>query len=357
MDLYSTYTLNRVIVPRLRTMPKLFMTLFPQVVQSDKEEILYDTTKTKRPGVTPFVHPMAKGKVIEGMGYSTKSLKPAYLKDIRVHTPHQNLKRRAGEALGGTLTPEQRLMAAVASDVQDQVDIFNNRLEVMAAEAAIYGTQTIKGEGFDAVVDFQKSANSKTVLSGASKWDDSNITVETIFGQLEDIAEDMRDRIGQTPDYVLMDPLAWQKLRAKLMATDKGGAKYLDKQNRGFDRVSIDLTPVLAGEMGLQAKGSFGDIPIFTFQSEYVDPETGTVKKIMPDNTVLMIARSRFEGVRHFGAIQSINPQTEEFVLNPMEYYASSWTEKNPAARYLQLESAPLMVGYYPDAVQTITVA
>lgn len=357
MDLYSTYSLNRVIVPRLRTMPKFFLTLFPEVVQSDKEEILYDTTKAIRPGVTPFVHPMAQGKVIEGAGYSTRSIKPAYLKDLRAHTPHQALKRRAGEALGGSLTQEQRLMAAIAADQQDQLDRFNNRLEVMAAEAAIFGKQTIKGNGFDAVVDFQKSAASKTVLAGAAKWDDADMTVEKMFGQLEDLAEDMRDRVGQTPDYVVMDPLSWKLMRTKLMASDKGGAKYLDKQNKGFDRVQVDLTPTLAGQMGLQAKGSFGDIPIFTFQSEYVDPETGTVTKVMPANTVLMIARTRFEGVRHFGAIQSIDPQTEQFVLNPMEYFASSWVERNPTARMLQLESAPLLAGYYPDAVQTITVA
>lgn len=357
MDLYSTYSLNRVVVPTLRTMPKLFLTLFPEVIQSDKEEILWDVTKAIRPGATPFVHPMAKGKVIEGTGYSTKSLKPAYLKDIRLHTPHQNLKRRAGEALGGSLTQQQRLLAAVASDLQDQMDRFNNRLEVMAAEAVIKGTQTIKGQGFDELVDFGRSAASKTVNSGAAKWDDAGMTLDKAMGQLEDLAEDMRDRVGQTPDYIVMDPKAWKLLRALLAAADKGGAKYLDKMNKGYERVSVDLTPSLAGQMGLRGYGSLGDIPLFTFQSEYVDPETGTVKKIMPDNTVLMIAKGRFQGVRHFGAIQSMNPQTEEFVLNPMEYFASSWVEEEPAARYLRLESAPLLVPYYPDAVQTVTVA
>ena len=126
--------------------------------------------------------------------------------------------------------------------------------------------------------------------------------------------------------------------------------------NRGYDRVSVDLTPNMAGQLGLQAKGSVGDVPIFTFQSEYVDPETGARTKIMPDNTVLMISRSKVHGVRHFGAIQSMD-ENENFVLNPMEYFASSWTERNPTMRMLQLESAPLMVPYYPDAVQTITVA
>lgn len=355
MDLYSTYTLNRVVRPALRTMPKLFLTLFPEMVQSDKEEILFDVEKTTRPRITPFVHPLAKGKVVEGKGYSTKSVKPAYLKDVRVHYPHQNLKRRAGEALGGSLTVQQRMLAAISSDMQDQMDMFGNRLEAMAAEAVIHGTQTIKGEGFDELVDFQRSAASKTALTSTDAWDHADMTVDKMFKKLEDIAEDFRDRTGSVPDFFLADPKAWGLMRDKLLASDKGGAKYLDKNNRAFDRVSVDLTPSLAGQMGLQAKGSFGDIPIFTFQSEYMDPEDGQMKKIMPDNTVLMIARSRLIGVRHFGAIQSID-ENDNIITNPMEYFASSWTERNPARRMLQLESAPLMVPYYPNAVQTITV-
>lgn len=355
--LFGTYKLNRVIRPMLRSMPKLFLSLFPEMVQSDTGLILYDTTKTKRPGVTPFVHPMARGKVVENQGYSTNAIKPAYLKDIRVHTAHQALKRLAGEALGGSMTQAQRMMAAVAMDMQDQMDMLENRLEVMAAEAVIYGTQTVKGEGFNDRVDFRRSAASKTVLAGTAAWSHPDITIDAMFGQMEDIAEDMRNRIGMTPGFFLFDPEAWKLMRAKLLASDKGGAKYLDKQNRGYDRINVDLTPSMAGEMGLQAKGSFGDIPIFTYQSEYVDPETGTLTRVMPANTVLMIAKSRLEGVRHYGAIQSMDPKTQEFVLSPMEYFYSSWAENEPPARFLRLESAPLMVPYYPDAVQTVTVA
>ncbi len=358
MDLYSTYTLNGVVVPALRTMPKLFLTLFPSVVQSDKEEVLVDYEKTTRPRITPFVHPMAKGKVIEGVGYNTRSLKPAYLKDIRSHYPHKALKRRAGEPLGGTLTVEQRMLANLINDQQDQMNMFQNRLEVMAAEAVIHGRATISGEGFgtgvDAVlVDFGRSASTKVALSGTSKWSDANITIDQIFAQLEDWVEAYRDMHGLVPDFFVMDPKAWQLLRAKLTAD--AGKKYLDTTMKGYERISVDLTPSTAGQMGLQAKGSFGDIPIFTFQSEYQDPDTAVMKKIMPDYTVLLINRSHLEGVRHFGAIQSID-ENDNMVLNAMEYFSSSWTERNPAQRLIQLESAPLIVPYRPNAVWTYTV-
>lgn len=359
MDLYSTYYLNGVVVPALRTMPKLFLTLFPMVQQSDKEEVLVDYEKTTRPRITPFVHPMAKGKVIEGVGYSTRSLKPAYLKDIRAHYPHKALKRRAGEALGGSLTVEQRMLANLVADQQDQMNMLQNRLEVMAAEAVIHGRATISGEGFGygadaAVVDFGRSNSTKVALSGTSKWDDANITIDQIFQEMEDWVEAYRDMHGVVPDFYLMDPKAWKLLRAKL--TGDAGKKYLDTTLKGYERISVDLTPSTAGIMGLQAKGSFGDIPIFTFQSEYQDPDTAVMKKVMPDNTVLLINRGHLEGVRHYGAIQSID-ENENMVLNAMEYFSSSWTERNPPQRIIQLESAPLLVPYRPNAVWTYTVA
>lgn len=354
MDLYSTYFLNGVVIPQMRTMPKFFLTLFPEVVQSDKEEVLVDYESTTRPRITPFVHPMAKGKVIEGVGYSTRSLKPAYLKDVRAHYPHKALKRRAGEALGGSLTTEQRMLANLVADQQDQYNMFQNRLEVMASEAIIHGKATIKGEGFDALVEFGRSADTNIALLNTAKWDDPACTIDHIFGQLEDWAEMYRDKHGVVPDFYLLDPKAWQLMRAKL--TDDAAKKYLDKNQKGYERISVDLTPSLAGQMGLQAKGSFGDIPIFTFQSEYQDPDVAVMRKVMPDNTVLVMNKEHIAGVRHFGAIQSVD-EADNLVLNAMEYFSSTWTERNPAQRLLQLESAPLLVPYRPNAVFTIKVA
>lgn len=359
MDIYSTYYLNGVVVTGLRTMPKLFSQMFTETILSDKEEIAFDEATTVRPRLTPFVHPMAKGRVVEGLGYQTRSLKPAYVKDIRAHYPHKYQKRMAGEDFGGTMTTDQRMRAALAADVQDQLDMLNNRFEAMAAEAVIYGTQTIKGEGFDSLVDFGRDPATKIALSGADKWDTLPATptkeqcvafLDKVFGQLEAWAEMMRDNVSATPSFILMDSKAWGHIRRALSFVDASGT-LLDKSNKGYDRISVDLTPSMAGEMGLNAKGTFGDFPIFTFQSEYMDPETGQMKRLMPDNTVLLIARSMLMGVRHFGAILDID------VLRPLPYWSDSWTEKNPSVRMLQLQSAPLMVPYRPNAVLTVTVA
>lgn len=352
MDIFSTYYLNGVIVQNIRPMAKLFMQFFPSVIQSDKEEIITDYTKNHRARLTPFVHPMAKGKVVEGLGYSTKSLKPAYLKDIRAHYPHKYQKRMAGENFGGTMTTEQRMKAAIAADIQDQRDMLENRLEVMAAEAVIHGTATIKGEGFDSKVEFGRSASTFVTLSGTSAWNHADMTLGKIFGHLEDLAEQMRDHSGAVPNVFVMDSKAWQHIRNVIakVGEEKINA-WLDRSNKAADFIKLNLAPTIGAIDGLNFKGTFGDFPIYTFQSAYQDPEDGKIKQIMPENTLLMISSSQLDGVRHYGAIHDVD------VMRPMPFYASSWIEKNPSVRMLQLESAPLLVPYRPDSVFTVKVA
>ena len=338
MDLYSTHRLNR-IVTDLRTMPKFFLQFFPEVVEQNTEEVLIDYVEGK-PRITPFVHPMREGRVVEDKGFSTRSVRPAYLKDKRVHNPLKAIKRRAGEAIGGSLTPEQRLRMTLVSDLQDQLDMLDNRLEVMAAEAVIYGRATIKGDGFDSVVDFGRKAENTIALAGTDKWTDAGSDKGR---QLEDWDEQLRDVSGGNTDMVVMDKKAWQLLRA-----DEKLFKLLDVR-RGFEGVNLNLAPMKDVE-GLSFKGYYGDFPIYVYQSSYTDPLTGQTVQVMPDNTVLMISR-RIEGVRHYGAIMDVD------VLRPQAYHVKSWLQEDPSVRYLLMQSAPLLVPYRMNAVLRIQVA
>ena len=85
-DIYSTGFLNRV-VDELAPVPTVFLEMFfPEVLNHDTEEVYFDKV-TDKPRLTPFVHPLSEGKIVDSLGYSTKSVKPAYVKDLRVHNP------------------------------------------------------------------------------------------------------------------------------------------------------------------------------------------------------------------------------------------------------------------------------
>lgn len=339
IDIYSTAFVNRV-VDDLIPVPQVFLDLFfPEVLTHDTEEVYIDKAADK-PRLTPFVHPLSEGKVVDSLGYTTKAVKPAYLKDLRVHDATKAIKRRAGEQLTGSLSLQQRQQANLVADLADQMRNFRRRLEVMAIEAVRDGQITVKGDGFDAVVSFGRDNSLTDTLTLTDRWN-ASLDVD-IPGQLEDWSARIASFDGSV-DAVIMDPKAW-----KLMQANNKVRALLDIR-RG-DTSSLVISPETAIRTGIQYKGMVGSFPIWVYTGSYIDPADGQTKKYMPDYTVVLAGR-RLEGVRHFGAIMDVD------VLQAREMYAQSWTEKNPSRRMLMLESAPLLVPYRPNSSMKITVA
>jgi hypothetical protein len=339
IDIYSTAYLNR-LVEQFSPVPSVFLDMFfPEVLTHETEEVYFDKVKDK-PRLTPFVHPLHQGKIVDSQGYETRSVKPAYVKDLRVHNPLKALKRRAGEPLLGTLSPQARQRLNLAADMADQDRMLARRMEVMAIEAIVHGRATIIGEGFNSVVTFGRDASLDVELLSAAKWDAA--TSPDIMQQLEDWSGQIADFDGMV-DVVVMDRKAWALLRknTQVMA-------LLDR-TRG-DSSTLRLDPLKAKQVGAQYKGNLGEFEIWVYSGTYIDPADGQTKPFIPDNTVVL-AGSRVEGVRHFGAIMDVD------VLEARERYVTSWVERNPSRRMLSLESAPILVPYRPNSSMKIKVA
>lgn len=338
MDIYSTAFLNRV-VDELQPVPTVFLdAFFPEVLTHDTEDVYIDKVVDK-PRITPFVHPLHQGKIVDSIGYSTRSVKPAYVKDLRVHNAQKALKRMAGEGLMGTMSPAQRQQANIVADIADQNRMLLRRMEVMAIEAVMNGTQTIIGEGFNAVIDYGRDASLTDTLTGTDVW--NHATPPDIMAQFEDWSQEIADFDG-IGEVVFMDAKAWRLLQKNTKV-----ASLLDI--RKGDESSLIISPQVAKKVGVQYKGSLGQFPIYVYSGTYIDPADGQTKKFIPDNTVVMAGR-RLEGVRHFGAIMDVD------VLVARDRYATSWTERNPSRRMLSMESAPLLVPYRPNGAKKVTV-
>lgn len=342
MDLYSTYTLNG-LVARIRPVPAFFLSFFPSVIEHETEEVYFDVADDK-PRLAPFVNPLREGKLVESLGYSTKNVRPAYIKDKRVHDVSKPLKRIAGEGLGGTLTNDQRAQARLVQDLDDQQKMLRRRLEVMSAEAVIWGKVTVTGDGFDSiVVSFGRDPALDVVLSGGDMW--SAATPPDIGSQLESWDQLLLDKSGYNTTHVIMDAKAW-----KLMRKDEKLMKLLDVR-RGADTVGVNVAPMLAME-GVSYKGMYGEFPIFVYSHSYVDPVDNTTKQVMPDNTVVLVSQAALEGVRHFGAIKDLDAG-----LQALQSFTKSWTVPDPSARFLLMQSAPITAPHRPNASMRIVVA
>lgn len=342
MDIFDTHVLNGVVDERVEPVNFLTNTFFGEVSESEEETIYFDRTAERRL-VTPFVSPLHEGKVITEAGYETDSFKPAYAKDLRIFNPRKGFKRRPGEKIGGQLTPQQRLEAAVAFNIDEQLAMLNRRFEVMAGDVLVNGKATISGEAYPTkIVDFKRKAELRDVLAGADQWAAGKAGM---IQQLEDWAQMVFDASGVAPDRAVMTSDAW-----KLLKTDPAFDKLIDTTKAQTGGAVIQTGPTLFKKDGVRKVGVAGDLELYVYSGRYVDPEDMQEKDILPAFTVL-VGSPGVDGVRHFGAIQDLDAG-----LQARQYFVKSWTVPNPSARYLLMQSAPLLVPYRVNAVGAFTV-
>lgn len=341
LNLYGTYELNRIVDEIIKPMPQLFVdTFFPEIAVSESQTIFFDLTTNNKPRITPFVSPLVAGKLVEDKGFTTESFKTAYVKDKRAINPLKTLKRRAGEPFGGALSMQQREQAILLEQLQDQQDMFRRRLEVMAVEAILSGTQTVVGEGVNAVVNFQRDAGNTIVLTSTAKWDTSGKTNQA--DDLETWSQLLLEKCGSGRGTVIMDAKAW-----KLFRLTKDVDKLLDKSNKLSDVSNLDVAPRFRAEEA-SYKGHLGDFEIWVYAGKYTN-DAGATVNMLPDNTVLLIGN--VEGVQHYGAILDLR------ALIAQPTFVKSWEEEDPSVRYTLFQSAPLLVPYRKNAVIRVTVA
>jgi hypothetical protein len=333
-DTFSTGVLMGVVqdlkVPRSALLDRYF----GSVMTFDTEEVYFDVIPGKR-RIAPFVSPNVAGQVVDSKGFSTKTFKPAYLKDKRVFQPARAFKRAVGEQVGGaSLSPTQRMQLHLATEMQDQIDMVTRRLEVMASEALRLGTVTVAGDNYPSVtVNYGRTAgNTIANLTSTARWGDSapvpldNLQTWALLGG---------QNSGAHPVDVVMGTTAWAAFRKDTEV--KARLLAINTMNQNMEQASA--------EEGLRYMGTLDGFNIFVYAGWYIDPATGNETEIWPAKSVALLS-SAVEGTRAFGAIQD-----EELGFVAAQYAPKSWTEKDPAVRYLMMQSAPLTVLGRPDAV------
>ena len=336
MDLFSTNVLTGAI-NSLITPAQFLLNRFFTIEQTEQsEEIHFDVIdKTRR--LAPFVSPVVAGQVVETQGFTTKTFKPAYIKDKRVFDANRPLKRSAGEQITGSLSPEQRIGRVLNQELTDQREMVDRRLEVMAAEAMRTGAVTVSGDLYPTQnVNFGRNASLSVTLAGAARWDQAGINP---LDDLQDWSQTALQISGAMLRDVVMTVDVWKVFR-----------KHADVKEQ-LDRFRGNSTLVTDAQIaeGGVFMGIVDGLNIFVYSGWYLD-DAGVEQPILPAATVLM-SGTQLEGVRAFGAVRD-----EEAGYQAIPYYAKSWVEKDPSVRYLLGQSAPLIVATRVNASFAATV-
>lgn len=335
MNIFDTNVLIQV-VPNLMTSQNwLLDKFFPNIVESDTEEVSIDVDVGLR-RLAPFVSPMVEGKLVEARKFQTDSFKPAYIKDKRAPDLRKPIRRQIGERIGGQYTAAEREMLNVQLELADQIDMVNRRLEWMAASALQTGTVTVAGDGYETkVVNFGRSANLTIALSGADKWPvkvDAGKTNTQPTDNIEDWAQAMLKESGAVATDIVFTTKSWKAFR--LDSTVKDSAITFSVLNPFNNQIN----PGTQAQKGAVYKGHWGNYDLWVYNDWFIDPLDGKEKPMITDGSVIM-SGADLMGTRAFGAI--IDPA---FNYGPMAYAPKSWLEHDPAQRMLMMQSAPLVI-------------
>lgn len=334
MDLHDTATLLAVVNEFEKFDPFLLNLFFPNAVEFDTKEIFIDKV-AKNLQLAPFVSPMVAGKARTEQGYSTTSFVPAYLKPKAVVDPSRLLKRRAGEGVGGVMSPEQRRDAVIADILLDNDKLIDHRLEWMAAQVIRTGACVVVGDDYPAqFVDFGRTPTLTKTLAGAARWGEAGVRP---VRNLETWAGDAEAPITT----VVMDQEAWQ------IFSDDDDVKELLDTRRGSNS-GLERGP--DNGRNYSFKGRIGaDMEILVYAGLYED-ENGVMQKYLPDNTVIL-GSAAIDGYRAYGAIMSPGAG-----YRAMERYPRHWVKDDPEVELVETQSAPLIIPGRPNATVAVTV-
>lgn len=228
VDIYSTLFMAKLI----REKPTLFRFFLDRyfadttIYKADRVIVDYDDGEGNM--LAPFVIPrVGRAPMMRG-GYQTHELSPANIAPSRTLTVDDAEKRRAGESIVSTMTPEQRARQMLMDDLEYLDRAITRTEEWMCVNTMLDNACTMKHigdsaeKGIDMTVQFYEGKENPGVFKPSAKWE---IGTETKRGtwyddvakqaaSLADAGRPVSDLVvgAEVSDMILSDPWVYKML-------------------------------------------------------------------------------------------------------------------------------------------------
>lgn len=310
--------------------------VFASTVQMHDTEMVAFDVKSKRRVRARYVHPRSPGKPRNLTGFRTDSFKPAYIKELTVFDPSRPLKRMAGEGLMGTMSPQERIEAAMMETLMEHREAIDRELEYQTLTAMRDGKIIIDGEDYPAVeIDFGRSDDNNVAantLVGAARWSQKD-TADPLktFRQLSRVTV---KGTGSAVAAFIMDSAAYDAFRSIPRIDDVFDTANINVGQLNFDEAQTE---------GVIWRGRADGFLVGTYDAWFENRETNEDEEALGEGMVIGVGAA--ELTTHFGAIQDF-----EANFAPMPIFTKAWPEKNPSGLHILSQSAPLVALQRPDA-------
>ncbi len=333
--LQDTVSLTQTINSLIEMRNGLHKTFASTVQMHDTEMVAFDV-KSKRRVRARYVHPRSPGKPRNLTGFRTDSFKPAYIKELTVFDPGRPLKRMAGEGLMGTMSPQERIEAAMMETLMEHREAIDRELEYQTLTALRDGKITIEGDDYQTVeIDFGRSTENNVAantLTGAARWSQKD-TADPLktFRALSRVTV---KGTGSAVAAFVMDSAAYDAFRGIPRIDDVFDTANINVGQLKFDEAQTE---------GVIWRGKADGFLIGTYDAWFENRESQEDEVALGEGLVIGVAAA--ELITHFGAIQDFDAN-----FAPMPIFTKAWTEKNPSGLQVLSQSAPLVALQRPDA-------
>lgn len=335
MDIFDTRTMLEAVeqIPSARRF--LMQTFFnggaPRTFATKTVDI--DIVKGQRK-MAPFVHPRMPGSIALRDGYSTSTYAPPYIQPKMETTAELILKRAAGDNPYAARTPLERAGAQLGKDLVDLDDQITRREEWMCAQALTTGQVRVIGEGIDDTIDYLMAADHKVTLS-TKKWSAAD---GDPIGNLRTWKRKIAKDSGRSANVAVLSGEAVDAFQNNELVM-----KQLNTRR-------VDMGLIVPQELpdGVTYLGYLNDpgVDLYSYDEWYLDAAGAEQPMITAGGLILGATNTR--NAMLYGAIQDL--EAIESGMVEAARFPKSWVTKEPSARWLKLQSAPLAGLLEPDA-------
>ena len=341
ISIFDPRTMGKIVerMPKVHTF--LLSTFFRNVKTFVTPSVDVDFKKGNR-ALAPFVHPKMGGKTIPNKGFQTKTYTPPLVGPNKITTVADLQGRVAGENIYSGKTPAERAVQKLAEDLKELDEMITRREEWMAAQAFFTGKIPIIGEGLNEEIDF--NFTNKEILAAARRW--TNAASDPV-ADLERWYKHVQKTGFVNPNICLMDDGV-----VNAFINHEKVKSVLDVSAYDLAVIKPRQLPNGATYVGTIRKLA---LDIYQYNEWYLDdwsnPEKPVQVSLVPEKKLALLSTAA-DYSRYYGAVTILDGKkvVEEFKTVEGSRVPDSWTERNPARRFVQLNSQPLVVPHEVDS-------
>lgn len=258
--------------------PRMFMQFFANAETQDSEIVELDK-QFSGVRVAEFVNPDAVADGREKLSFDNLIFKLPTMQDSTPLTAKELTKRLRGQTVYAETSPEAKGAVLMQELQNEQADFIENKMELMAIDAAFNGTLTVIGKGENRVIDFNRNAANTIDLGAGNYWDEAG-------GKPEDDLEDFIDIIAQDSSnatHVIGRVETMRALVKKLEANDA-----LSFDGRHVDRAMLVFESFMDVN-GASYYGVYKNLELWGFDGNYQDAD-GNKQKAVPAKQVVVMS-------------------------------------------------------------------